>query len=1051
MKTDLPIAEYRSRIVETVTSHPATIIVAETGAGKSTQVPQYLLEAGHRVLVTQPRRLAASTLAERVAEERGQTLGGEVGFRTGRDRQDGPETRLLFATDGLALVRELVGARRGYDALVIDECHEWNINLEILVGWARREIENGAPFRLVIMSATIEASKLSEYFGGAPVVDVPGRCFPVERRQASVDQHDGIYPLRGMVSDISSLVAEGRNVLVFAPGKREIEETALALKGCPATVVALHGEQTRAEQREAFATGRRKVVVATNVAQTSITIPDIDAVVDCGLARQSEVHNGVEGLYLRDISLADSRQRAGRAGRTRPGVYIDHSRGERPEWPVPEIQRTLLEQTVLRLLVAGIDIESLRLFHQPDADKVRTAKRVLRDLGLIDDTGVTERGARVSRLPVGVRAGCMLLEAESRHCIGEVATIAAISEVGGILDTRDSAKDPATGIYLWKSLMSDAQSDHVSQLRAFERATRGRERPQMLGIHPRALQEALDTRRQLIDACRQHLDMSNPARPSREDLIQCVIAGHADLVVSHATNRWGEACWDDRKPAKDSVVVPTKGQIAVGTPFDVSTKKGGVMRLIQMVSVVESAWIKAVVPWMLTESTGSARLEAGIPTVDAVTTYRSREIRRETRELRGADASAVIADAISRAILGRNTYQLAGIPELHDAVQASGEQWLRGQTVAIRRGEKMPDGNIVVDAVRALVGSAQRLSDLRHADFRVEMVSDLAWAAFQAQFPESVRIGEHEMRVRYDSDAARIIVRGWEQAAAVPDDPRLPSGRALQVVFGDGWYGERRIDDVPAFRAEAVERLAKLAFDSWTERPELEPSETVSAHKFGTLDTQIAWGFADCDGTLWFRAEDEAREALTVSLATARGKRTIEALRAARDGLHDCVLREQMTDATYVRSYADVDVAACEALIAQAAVASAQYAKDVASFIAQIGERDNMGDVIEFVRRASEDVGGMANLAAILEHEDEQAYGRGARSAALGDHGIKWLGNLDWAHGRDNPVAAQWARICAGSDTRRKPVQGGRQREKAQSGSFGSTLGDLLRAKGVSR
>ncbi|MFB6225463.1 MAG: DEAD/DEAH box helicase, partial [Candidatus Paceibacteria bacterium] len=210
---NLPINSYRQQIIEAVQNNPVTIITAETGAGKSTGVPQFLLEAGYSPVITQPRRLAASSVAERVAEERGEQLGGTVGYRTAVDRQDTQKTRCLFSTDGLALVRELMG-QRSRDVLVIDEAHEWNENIEVLVSWAKQQIEQGADFKVVLMSATLESEKLSEFFGGALVIEVPGRLYPVEERQPQGENPE---------DDVANLVREGRNVLMFQPGTGEIQ------------------------------------------------------------------------------------------------------------------------------------------------------------------------------------------------------------------------------------------------------------------------------------------------------------------------------------------------------------------------------------------------------------------------------------------------------------------------------------------------------------------------------------------------------------------------------------------------------------------------------------------------------------------------------------------------------------------------------------------------------------------------------------------------------------------------------------------------------------
>lgn len=276
----LPIEEYKDIIKDAVGQNDVVVITAETGAGKSTQVPQYLMEDGKRVVVTQPRRLAARTVAKRVAEEvayklekteavantRGK-MANTVGFRTAFERNDTPDTRALFCTDGLQMIRELMGDGET-DVLVIDEVHEWNINIETLVAWTRKQIQEGQKMKLVLMSATMEAEKLARFYGeDVPVISVPGRMYPVSEQET--DPQD-------MTAQIESKVKKGRNVLVFQPGKKEIAQTIneLELANTDAEILPLHGELSPEEQQKCFRSYKKpKVVVCTNIAQTSVTIP----------------------------------------------------------------------------------------------------------------------------------------------------------------------------------------------------------------------------------------------------------------------------------------------------------------------------------------------------------------------------------------------------------------------------------------------------------------------------------------------------------------------------------------------------------------------------------------------------------------------------------------------------------------------------------------------------------------------------------------------------------------------------------------------------------
>lgn len=602
----LPVAEYRDQIVEAVRDHAVTIITAETGAGKSTQVPQYLLDAGYDIIVTQPRRLAARTVASRVAEEFGTPFGEIVGYRTAYERQDSEATRCLFVTDGLALVRELMGAGH-HSVLVLDEVHEWNLNLEVLVAWARHQVESSADFKLVLMSATLEAERLASYFGGAPVISVPGRTFPVT---------DQAPAGRNMEADIATLLRQGRNVLVFQPGKREIGETIdrlRAVEGLNAELLALHGELTPEEQARCFRTYTRpKCVVSTNVAQTSVTIPDIDAVVDSGLERRVELADGVEGLYLKPISHSDSAQRKGRAGRTKPGVYVDWCAttwDERLEFPKAEILRTRLDQTVLRLAVAGFDAEALEFFHQPDTAQIHKAREALVSLGCVDQAGaVTRIGRLVAKLPISVQYARMVVEADRLGVVDDVITVAAILEQGEInarvcSGCRDSG---AKSCRCWLKLApGETTSDVLAQLAVY-RAASGMKRDEMMsrGIFTKAFYQAKEKRRHLADALRGKVKFGSSGK--RDDILRAVCAGMVDHLYVNSSGIYRNGDGVNRQLAKESVV--GGGQWIVGQPWDlqIQTRRGPtVLRLVRMASKVDPQWLAEVAPQL-------AKVKAGL-------------------------------------------------------------------------------------------------------------------------------------------------------------------------------------------------------------------------------------------------------------------------------------------------------------------------------------------------------------------------------------------------------------------------------------------------------
>lgn len=591
--TSLPVYSFKDKILSAVKENPVVVITAETGAGKSTQVPQYLLEAGYNIVVTQPRRIAAITLAERVAEEYGCALGGIVGYRTAHERCDSRRTSCLFVTDGLAMVRELLGVGQ-HNVLVIDEVHEWNLNIEVLVAWAKRQIESGANFKVVIMSATMEAEKLAEYYNGAAILSIPGRLFPVKKQKAGFD----------ILSDVITLLHAGRNVLVFLPGKEDIIKLISELEEIPglgAKILPLHGDLSSQEQKACFRVKGKFCVVSTNIAQTSVTIPNIDGVVDSGMEKRIELVNGVEGLYLRPISWADAEQRGGRGGRVREGISIDHCpTHERLQFPVAEILRVRLDQMVLRLAGVGIDAEMLDFFHQPNKAEIHDAKRALKALGCMDESGmVTSIGYRVAKFPISVEYGRMIIEAENRGVVNDVIDIAALLEQGEITVRR--TKDKRPGMLLWGSLCSgENESDVMAQLAIFRKAFY-MNRAQMFehGIMIKAFNQAEEKRKRLAESLVGKIE-NFASTGNREDILKSVCAGMVDHLYRQVEGYYVNGD-DTRRELNDSTVVyPTEW--IVGKPFDVpkQTKYGPIVKhVVTRVTKVKPEWLAEVAPQLV--------------------------------------------------------------------------------------------------------------------------------------------------------------------------------------------------------------------------------------------------------------------------------------------------------------------------------------------------------------------------------------------------------------------------------------------------------------------
>lgn len=426
----LPVEAYKDQIVNAVLSTAFTIITAHSASGKSTMVPRFLSEAFDKVVVTNPRVMPCITLATYVASQMGITLGREVGYRTGYNKCSTANTKIEYVTDAFHLIRTIFNESSGKKiALVIDEVHEFTVPTETLVAWCKFMKDNWN-VKVVLMSATMETASFVQYFGknNSKVLEIPGKLYDVSVREEPKRMFDEV---------VREKIREGKNLLVFLPSKRKIYEMIEKFSYENAVLLPLHGELSWEEQKRCYDEySKPKVVFATNIAQTSVTIPGINVVVDTGEAIVPVAENGIIDYRIKEISQADIKQRMWRAGRMENGEYIlcsDTPIKDRMPYPVPEIQRSLLDQVALKLASSGIDIADLEFIHQPSDEQIKEAKEKLVSSGAISSSGyVTEVGNKISRMPLSVDKARMIIEAEKYDVVEEVIIIACILEVGGL-------------------------------------------------------------------------------------------------------------------------------------------------------------------------------------------------------------------------------------------------------------------------------------------------------------------------------------------------------------------------------------------------------------------------------------------------------------------------------------------------------------------------------------------------------------------------------------------------------------------------------------------
>ena len=449
---DLPVSGRIDEICRALVANPVIVVCGETGSGKTTQLPKACLQAGRGIagLIghTQPRRIAARTVAARLAEELGVPLGAQVGFKIRLAEAGGDDSLVRVMTDGI-LLAEIQGnpMLRRYDTLILDEAHERSLNIDFLFGYLKRLLARRTDLRVIVTSATIDPGRIAQFFGNAPVIEVSGRSYPIELRYRppAADEDDDLDPglLSGVVAAVRELQAESADrrgdILVFLPGEREIREAAEKLRGMGgAEILPLYSRLSWADQQRVFAASARpRVVLATNVAETSITVPGIRAVIDSGVARIARYspRSKILRLPIEPVSRASADQRKGRCGRVGPGIcvrlYSEEDFEAREAFTPPEILRTNLARVILQMAALGLgDIEDFPFPDPPDPRLVSDGYRLLAELQAIDDNRrLTDLGRILARLPVDPRLARMLAEAHRTGALAELLTLTALLSI----------------------------------------------------------------------------------------------------------------------------------------------------------------------------------------------------------------------------------------------------------------------------------------------------------------------------------------------------------------------------------------------------------------------------------------------------------------------------------------------------------------------------------------------------------------------------------------------------------------------------------------------
>ena len=624
--TALPVWELRGALSAAWDAHNRVVLVAPTGSGKTTQVCQMILQDGRnrdkQIVVLQPRRVAARTVARRVAQEMGVELGSMVGYQVRFEDVIAPETRIAFVTEGI-LLRWMQDdpTLSKIGAILFDEFHERNLLSDIGLALVKSLQQHSRPDLLVmVMSATLDAAPLTEYLGECAVLESQGRAYPVEMHYSEWDDDLPVWEQAAQKAAELLRETDTGDILIFMPGAYEIQSTIEELRHSKIktdiAIIPLHGELSPQDQDRAFATAScRRIIVSTNVAETSVTLPGIRFVIDSGQARiaRFDTEHGISTLHIEPISRASAEQRAGRAGRLGPGdcyrLWTLDNHAKRPERNTPEIQRMELAEVVLLLHSFGVtDAEHFDFLDKPDVERVHRAEELLVALGAItaEPHCITDTGREMLRLPMHPRYARMVIEAKKFGCMREIALFVSLVS-GRDLLTRLNREDKSarrnrdgltrldqSDYYLLAASFAHALQNHLDYKTCYS-----------YGVNPHVAREVAMTYRQILDILNLKEDDTGAIPLAPNEAIQhCHLVGFIDqLAVRQGGSEEFELVNGRHGTLMQESVARRSPLIVVSEIREITTRQGDKLTLIGIASAVDAKWLRELNPPQLHEMT----------------------------------------------------------------------------------------------------------------------------------------------------------------------------------------------------------------------------------------------------------------------------------------------------------------------------------------------------------------------------------------------------------------------------------------------------------------
>ena len=826
MADRLPIYTLEADLVARLRELPRLILSSPTGSGKSTQVPQMLHRHGFldrgQVVILQPRRLATRLLAARVAEEMGVELGQEVGYQIRFDDVSGPKTRIKFVTEGILLRRMIQDpALTGVAALIFDEFHERHLYGDITLARALDLQERGRPdLKVVVMSATLDGDRLEKYLSPCSRLVSEGRMFPVDISHLPAPDERPVWDQAAEA--FARHVGEG-DALIFMPGGYEIMRTLDALRERPEArgrvLLPLHGELPPREQDAAVARYEKpKVVVATNVAETSLTIDGIRLVIDSGLARipRYDPYRGINTLGVDKISRASADQRAGRAGRTAPGaclrLWTEQDHGRRPPRELPEIRRLDLAEVVLTLKAAGVaDLRKFRWLDPPDESSLSHAEELLADLGALKGPAITELGRRMLAFPVHPRYARMLLAAQEAGCVHDAALVAALTQGRDLLlrnvdgDTasfrEDRIGDKATSDFflLMKAWAFAAKNDF--RLDACRRA----------GIHAVTARQVGPLHEQFLRiAGKEGLDVTRRAAPE-EALRRCILIGFSDRVARRAdegTLRCELVHGRKGLLARESVVRQSR-LIVAAEVREVEGRKGEDKTILSLATAVERAWLEQYFPEDMSRRT-EVFYDATAKRVLADEALRFRDLLVDTRRVEPPPADAAARLLAEEILAGR--IKLSGW-------DTSVDQWILRLDLLARSCPELEIAPIAEADRKTLLEqlclgaiAAKDVKDRPVMPVFRDWISSAKQGLVQKHAPERLSLSNGKTpKVTYVPEGAPYIALRIQDLYGVTQLPKLGLGRVAPLlhILAPSNRPVQITQDLPGFWKEHYPKLRK--------------------------------------------------------------------------------------------------------------------------------------------------------------------------------------------------------------------------------------------------